>query len=259
MPEPAIAFRDICVSYDGGATLAVDHVTLDIEAGQFVALIGASGCGKTSLLKTVNRLHEPSSGAVILSGADAMAQDASALRRTIGYVFQGVGLFPHFTVGENIAITPKLLGWSAADRQDRVAEVLRLVELPVEMSPRLPSELSGGQRQRVGIARAIAARPRILLMDEPFAALDPLTRDRLGRACRALHESLGLTTIMVTHDMQEAILLADRIVVMRRGRIIADGAPAGLMAHADPDVVEMLALPRRQAERVRQAIGEPAP
>lgn len=256
MPEIAIAFHDVCVSYDG-ERLAVDHVSCEIARGEFVALIGASGCGKTSLLKTVNRLHDASSGEVHVDGDNVAAQDGPSLRRRIGYVFQGVGLFPHLTVAENIAITPDLLGWSEAEKQARVSAALDLVELPAEFAARMPAELSGGQQQRVGLARAMAANPRYLLMDEPFAALDPLTRDRLGAACRALHDRLGLTTIMVTHDMQESILLADRIIVMAQGRVIADGAPRALRETASPDLAEMLELPQRQAARVLEVLRAP--
>ncbi len=247
-----IAFDNVSVSYDGGAHFAVFDLSLEIAGGQFVALVGASGCGKTSMLKTINRLRDPTSGEVRIEG-DAVAKvEPEILRRCIGYVFQGIGLFPHLTIAENIAITPKLLGWTDLDRRARVEELLDLVELPQDFATRLPSQLSGGQQQRVGVARALAARPRILLMDEPFGALDPLTRESLGASCRKLHETLGLTTIMVTHDVQEAILLADRIIVMQAGRIIADGSPQALLSgQQDKPVAELMGLPRRQAERVQ--------
>src|SRR5207302_8619657 len=152
------------------------------------------------------------------------------LRRKIGYVFQEIGLFPHLSVAENIAVTPKLLGWDRKRIDARVANLLGLVDLPLEVAARAPAELSGGQRQRVGVARALAAEPKLMLMDEPFGALDPLTRDALGTDYRSLHDRLSLTTVMVTHDMAEAVLLADRIVVLREGRIVADGRPADLLA-----------------------------
>ncbi len=247
-----ISFDKVSVSYDGGAHFAVHDLTLEIEDGQFVALVGASGCGKTSLLKTINRLHDPTSGSVRIDGEAGASDGPESLRRRIGYVFQGIGLFPHLTIAENIAITPKLLGWSEADRHSRVSELIDLVELPQEFAQRLPAQLSGGQQQRVGVARALAARPRILLMDEPFGALDPLTRESLGASCRKLHETLELTTMMVTHDVQEAILLANRIIVMQAGRIIADGSPQALLSsEQDPQVAELMGLPRRQAERVQ--------
>jgi len=209
------------------------------------------------LLKTINRLVKPDAGVVRIGGEDVTHGDAPTLRRRIGYVFQGVGLFPHLTVAENIAVVPRLLDWSKDDIAERVETLLSLVDLPTDYSSRYPDALSGGQRQRVGVARALAARPQLMLMDEPFGALDPLTRDALGQAYRALHTELGLTTIMVTHDVQEALLLADRIVVMRKGRIIADDTPEVLIrGHSDPDVEALIATPRRQAERVRALLGD---
>jgi osmoprotectant transport system ATP-binding protein len=169
----------------------------------------------------------------------------------IGYVFQGIGLFPHMSVGENIGITPQLLGWPAEEITARIGELLDLVELPRSYVSRLPAALSGGQRQRAAVARAIAARPRIVLMDEPFGALDPITRDSVGSAYRALHDKLGLTTLMVTHDVQEAVLLADRIAVMKSGRLLAHDTPQALMSASDPDVAALMAMPKRQAERIR--------
>ncbi len=180
------------------------------------------------------------------------AADPVRLRRRIGYVFQSGGLFPHISVADNIGITPKLLGTPAAEIAARVDELLDLVRLDrAQYRDRFPHELSGGQRQRVGVARALAAQPRIVLMDEPFGALDPLTRDALGDDYRALHRKLGLTTVMITHDMTEAILLADRIAVMRAGRLLAQGTPAELSASADAYVGELLRTPRRQAERLK--------
>lgn len=235
-----------------GAATAVDKVSLDVPAGQFVALVGASGSGKTTLLKTINRLVTPDAGRVLIDGADAAALDAPSLRRRIGYVIQSIGLFPHLTVAENIGVVPSLMGWPKGEIAPRIAELLQLVDLPAEFASRYPAELSGGQQQRVGIARTLAARPGIVLMDEPFGALDPVTRDALGDAYRRLHTELGLTTLMVTHDMQEALLLADRIVVMRAGKVVADASPHDLMAgHPDPEVERLISTPRRQAERVR--------
>lgn len=237
--------------------VAASDVSLEVEKGSFVALVGTSGSGKTTVMKTINRLIEPDAGEVRIDGASVMATDAPTLRRTIGYVFQGGGLFPHLRVGENIGITPRLLGWNEADVIARIDELLTLVQLPKELGERFPAELSGGQQQRVAVARALAARPRIVLMDEPFGALDPVTRDGLGTAYRALHQSLGLTTIMVTHDIQEAILLSDRIVVLSKGRIIADVAPRDTqLPQEDPEVAALFAVPVAQAERVR-AITHP--
>ena len=235
-----------------GAQAALADVNLTIARGEFTALVGGSGSGKTTLLKTINRLVVPDEGAVRVLGEDAAAVPPHELRRRIGYVFQEVGLFPHLSVGENIAVTPKLLGWDAGRIAQRVANLLGLVDLPLEVKDRPPAALSGGQRQRVGVARALAAEPALMLMDEPFGALDPLTRDQLGADYRALHERLGLTTVMVTHDMGEAVLLADRIVVLRQGRVVADGAAADLLAKAtDEGVRQLLEAPKRQAERLR--------
>lgn len=255
-PDPVIELREVGKSFDGGHRAAVADVSFSIGRGEFVALLGASGSGKTTTLKMINRLVEPDVGQVLVEGAAAGAGPAHILRRRIGYVFQASGLFPHLSVAENIGVTPRLLGWSAEDIRARVVELLDLVGLPADFAGRLPAGLSGGERQRVGVARALAARPGVVLMDEPFGALDPVTRDALGGAYRALHARLGLTTLMVTHDVLEAVLLADRILVMDRGRLIAEGTAAELSAPGvDPRVTALLAVPRRQAERVREAMG----
>ena len=261
---PLIAFTDVSKSFDGGAVKAVDDVSLDVAEGEFLAIVGGSGSGKTTLLRLANRLIDPSSGTVTVAGEDVALSDPIGLRRRIGYVFQSGGLFPHLSVADNIGITPKLLGTPANEIADRVDELLDLVRLDrTQHRDRFPHELSGGQRQRVGVARALAARPRIVLMDEPFGALDPLTRDALGDDFRALHDRLGLTTIMITHDMTEAILLADRVAVMRSGKLLAQGTPTELSDSTDAYVGELLGTPRRQAERLqmllpRQAAGGPA-
>jgi osmoprotectant transport system ATP-binding protein len=239
-----------------GAHAALDGVSLQVAKGEFLALVGGSGSGKTTLLKSINRLVDPDGGRVSVDGADVRATAAPLLRRRIGYVFQEVGLFPHLTVAENIAITPKLLGWDAARAAARVAVLLELVDLPQEVAARPPAALSGGQRQRVGVARALAAEPSIVLMDEPFGALDPITRDALGRDYRALHERLALTTVMVTHDMAEAVLLADRIAVLADGRLLAEGEPRALLETAtDPQVRALLEAPKRQADRLRARLA----
>jgi osmoprotectant transport system ATP-binding protein len=251
-PGSLIDLIHVAKSFDAGRTHALRDVSLSIDARSFVAMVGPSGSGKTTALKLINRLIEPDGGEVRFGGEPVANFDAPALRRRIGYVFQGVGLFPHMTVGENIGITPQLLGWPKPQIAARVDELLDLVELPRSYAARLPSALSGGQRQRAGVARAMAARPEVMLMDEPFGALDPVTRDTLGNAYRALHERLGMTTVMVTHDMQEAVLLADRIVVMSAGRIVADDTPAALMAApSGGEVAALMEMPRRQAERIR--------
>jgi osmoprotectant transport system ATP-binding protein len=249
MAGAAIELSDVAKRY--GAVAALNGVSLSIAAGEFTALVGGSGSGKTTLLKTINRLVVPDSGTVRVLGEDAAAAEPHRLRRKIGYVFQEVGLFPHLTVAENIAVTPKLLGWDARRISGRVANLLGLVDLPLEIAARAPAALSGGQRQRVGVARALAAEPKLMLMDEPFGALDPLTRGALGTDYRALHERLGLTTVMVTHDMAEAVLLADRVVVLRGGCVVADGRPAELLAQTqDEGVRALLEAPKRQAERL---------
>ena len=258
MAGPAIELSGIEKRYGGQAALA--GVTLSVQPGEFTALVGGSGSGKTTLLKTINRLVTPDAGAVRVLGEDVTAAAPHILRRKIGYVFQEVGLFPHLSVAENIAVTPKLLGWDRARIDARVANLLGLVDLPLEVGARAPAALSGGQRQRVGVARALAAEPKLMLMDEPFGALDPLTRDALGTDYRALHDRLGLTTVMVTHDMAEAVLLADRIVVLREGSIVADGKAADLLAQTRDDGVRaLLEAPRRQAERLRARLDGSAP
>jgi len=254
MGPPVIELVGVEKRYGGRA--ALDGVSLSVAQGEFVALVGASGSGKTTLLKAINRLAPVDAGVVRVGGADSRSLPPHELRRRIGYVFQEIGLFPHMSVAENIGVTPRLLGWERPRIDERVESLLALVALPAEAALRAPAALSGGQRQRVGVARALAAEPAVMLMDEPFGALDPLTRDALGADYRALHERLGLTTVMVTHDMAEAVLLADRIVVLDAGRIVADGAPATLMAEAsDPGVRALLEAPRRQAERLRARLG----
>ena len=254
-----IEFRGVAKSFDGGGVFAVDHVDLTVAKGEFCVIVGASGSGKTTLLKTLNRLIEPDAGAILLDGKPITDGPGHLLRRRIGYVFQGVGLFPHLSVGENIGVTPKLLGWTATAIEERVRELLDLVELPQAFAGRAPDALSGGQRQRVGLARALAAKPEVVLLDEPFGALDAVTRDTLGHAYRKIHGALGLTTVMITHDMMEALLLADHIAVMREGRILADGAPHDILtAAADPYVKALVETPRRQAERV-SALAAGAP
>ena len=247
-PGPSVAFDRVTKRYPGGVT-AVDGVTLEVAGGSFVALVGASGSGKSTLLKMVNRLIEPSEGSITIGGEPVEALAPHLLRRRIGYVFQNVGLFPHLSVGENVAIGLRLAG--QRDGSARVAELLDLVELPADFAARMPDALSGGQRQRVGVARALATAPGLMLMDEPFGALDPVTRDGLGAAIRALHERMRLTMIMVTHDMAEALLLADRVLVMEAGRVVADATPAQLLAGEGGAAAQALvAVPREQAKKL---------
>lgn len=245
---PALLRFDGVICRFGDVT-AVGGVTCDIAAGSFVALVGASGSGKSTLLKTVNTLVTATQGRVLFAGEDVAGLKPAQLRRRVGYVFQGVGLFPHFSVAENIAIGPRLTGEKLPPA--RIAELLELVELDPAFASRMPDELSGGQRQRVGVARALAGDPELLLMDEPFGALDPVTRDALGHKVRELHDTFGLTTVMVTHDMAEALLLADRVLVMDGGTLVADETPRSLLAGAGGAVAQRLvSVPRQQAERL---------
>jgi osmoprotectant transport system ATP-binding protein len=245
---PELSFDGIAKSFDEEASFAVAALDMTIEGGSFVALVGESGSGKSTLLKMINRLVEPNSGSISIGGQPIRTEPPAQLRRHIGYVFQNVGLFPHMTVAENIAIIARL---DRVDPGDRVAELLELVGLPQDFAARMPNELSGGQQQRVGVARALSGEPGLMLLDEPFGALDPVTRDQLGDAYRSLHDRLGLTTIMVTHDMAEALLLADRILVMDAGEIVADGTPGHLLTgDAGPIATALIDVPRRQMARL---------
>ena len=244
-----IEFRQVARHY--GTVVAVADASFAVLRGEFVALVGASGSGKSTLFKTVNRLVAPSSGTVLVEGEDTAKIPLARLRRRIGYVFQEIGLFGHMTVGENIAIGPRIAGTPLT--AERIAELLALVELDPGLAARMPAALSGGQRQRVGVARALAGEPHLLLMDEPFGALDPITRAALGEGVRKLHEALGVTTVMVTHDMAEALLLADRVLVMDAGRIVADETPPALLAGEGGDIAQSLvAVPREQARRLAE-------
>ncbi|PPQ41117.1 Choline transport ATP-binding protein OpuBA [Rhodopseudomonas palustris] len=246
-----IAYDSVAKSFGGGRIKAIDGVSLAVQRGELLAIVGGSGSGKTTLLRLTNRLIDADAGAIAIDGRDVRTVDPIALRRGIGMVFQNGGLFPHLGVADNIGITPKLLNWSKRDVAARIDELLGLVRLdPAQHRDRFPHELSGGQRQRVGVARALAARPEIVLMDEPFGALDPLTRDALGEDFRALHDRLNLTTVLITHDITEALLLADRIAVMHRGRLLAQGTPVELSRSTEPYVADLLRTPRRQAQRL---------
>ncbi len=243
--EPALAYEQVSKRY--GGVSALDWVSLKIGRGSFVALVGESGSGKSSLLRLANRLDTPDQGRVLVDGQDVAHGDPIRLRRAIGYVFQNIGLFPHMNVAENIAIIPRLAGDDGVD----VAGALAQVGLPADYAGRRPAQLSGGQQQRVGIARALAGGGKLLLMDEPFGALDPVTRDTLGRTVRDLHDTLGLTTILVTHDMAEALLLAERIIVMAHGKIVADATPREMLSGmAGPEADALVAIPREQAKRL---------
>lgn len=237
-------------SFDGGATYAVRDVSLRVERGETVVLLGASGCGKTTLLKIFNRLIEPTGGRVEIGGRDAASMDVLELRRGIGYVFQDIGLFPHMSVAENVGIVSRLLGTGATERRARALELLGTVGLePSVYADRLPRELSGGQQQRVGIARALAADPELLLMDEPFGALDAVTRDQLQEELLRLQRGMGKTVVFVTHDIFEAVRLGDRIAVMREGAIEQVGTAGELIGRpATAFVGDLFGHAQRQAE-----------
>ncbi|WP_338870788.1 ABC transporter ATP-binding protein [Spirosoma sp. SC4-14] len=210
---------------------AVDGVSLTVGRGETLVLLGTSGSGKTTTLKMINRLIEPTSGSIRVDGIDIQQQSAPELRRRIGYVIQDGGLFPHYTVAEAIASVPKLLGWQTSQIEQRTYELIDKLQLPKTLLSRYPSELSGGQRQRVGVARALAAQPPVVLMDEPFGALDPFTRKHVRRELFGLNELKETTVVLVTHDVNEAVELADRIVLMNNGRIVQTGSPSELTHH----------------------------
>lgn len=240
--------------FDSPGSRAVDNLSLTVREGRLLVLLGESGSGKTTTLKMINRLIEPTSGRIEIDGENVLTSNPVDLRRRIGYVFQGIGLFPHFTVAENVGAVPRLLGWPVIEIDRRVDELLALVGLePLEFRDRSPAELSGGQKQRVGVARALAARPRLMLMDEPFGALDPITRDELQREFTRIRSDLNLTAILVTHDMTEALLLADEIAVMKKGRLVGSGTPHELLAQTqEPYVAALMATPKRQADQLEE-------
>jgi osmoprotectant transport system ATP-binding protein len=250
--DSVITLESVSKIYPNASAPAAHDVTLEVAPQSMLVLLGESGSGKTTTLKLINRLIEPTSGRITLDGEDVLTVDVIALRRRIGYAFQGIGLFPHMTVAENIAVVPHLLRWPQREVAERVDELLDLVGLPpAEYRDRYPRALSGGQRQRVGVARALAARSKVLLMDEPFGALDPITRDELQGELKRLQHALGLTVVLVTHDITEALLLADRIGVMKDGRLLGHDTPARLLAEPPHEyVARLMAMPKRQAARV---------
>jgi osmoprotectant transport system ATP-binding protein len=231
-----VELREVTKRY--GDTVAVDRLSLVVPAGRITVLIGPSGCGKTTSLRMVNRLIEPTSGEILIDGQNVMREDPTLLRRRIGYVIQQVGLFPHQTIAENVATVPKLLGWPEARIRARVDELLALIGFePGRMRKRYPAQLSGGERQRVGVARALAAEPPLMLMDEPFGAVDPIVRERLQNQFLELHRALAITVIFVTHDIDEAIKLGDRVAIMRAGKLVQYSPPGELLAHPANDFV----------------------
>ncbi|HEV2250374.1 MAG TPA: ABC transporter ATP-binding protein [Candidatus Limnocylindria bacterium] len=238
MPErgATVEFREVTKRY--ADQVAVDRLSFTVPAGKICILVGPSGSGKTTSLKMVNRLIEPTSGAILIDGNDVLREEPTALRRRIGYVIQQVGLFPHQTIAENVATVPRLLGWTAGRTHARVAELLALVGLePWRYAKRYPAQLSGGERQRAGVARALAAEPPVMLMDEPFGAVDPIVRDRLQAELLRIQRELGTTILFVTHDIDEAIRLGDRVALMRDGHLVQYAPPGELIAHPADDFV----------------------
>ena len=238
-----------------GDTEVVRSLSLTVAKGELLVLLGGSGSGKTTTLKMINRLIEPTSGDVAIDGRSTTLLEGHVLRRKIGYVFQKIGLFPHMTVSENVATPLLLAGWSRPRIEARIAEMLAMVDLDPAVAHRFPRELSGGQAQRVGFARALAAEPSVMLLDEPFGALDPVTRDKLQQSFLAIRRRLGLTAIFVTHDMVEALLIADRIAIMKDGCLAQIGTPRELLeAPAEEYVEQLFEMPRRQARTVADVL-----
>lgn len=245
---PMVEFKNVSKIYPGGK-VAVENINLRIERGEFVCFIGTSGGGKTTTLRMINGMLIPTGGDITVDGKNIHDIDPIELRRSIGYVIQNIGLMPHMTIRDNITLVPKLLKWPKEKRDAHAKELIKMVELPEEFLDRYPSELSGGQQQRIGVIRALAADQQIILMDEPFGALDPLTREALQRLVKRLQQQMGRTIIMVTHDMDEAIRLADRIVIMDQGHIIQNASPDDVLTHPANEFVANLIGP----ERLRQA------
>ena len=245
-----ILYENITKSYLAGINAVADF-TLSIAEGELLAIIGPSGCGKTTVLKMLNRLVEPTSGRILLNGKDIRTLDPIALRRSMGYVIQQVGLFPHMNILDNIAVVPDILGWPAEKQRTRALELLDLIDMnPAEFAHRYPYQLSGGQQQRVGVLRALAADPAVILMDEPFGAVDPLTRTKLQQELKTLHTRLKKTILLVTHDIDEAFRLADRVLLMQGGQIVQLGKPAELLEHpATSFVREYIGSHRRESCR----------
>lgn len=237
----AIRFEHVSKQFANAPRAAVEDCSFTVRDGSFVVLLGPSGCGKTTLLKMVNRLYEPTAGTIYLQDTDIRQMNVTELRRRIGYVIQQIGLFPHMTVAQNVAVVPNLLKWPAAKTQARVDELLALVDLPpAEYRDRYPAQMSGGQRQRVGVARALAGDPQVILMDEPFGAVDAITRSGLQDEMRHLQRKLKKTILFVTHDVEEALRLADKIVVMRAGRIVQYDTPFVILSQPANEFVYQL-------------------
>lgn len=251
-----IRLDHVSKTFDGGCSYAVKDLSFHVEEGETVVLLGSSGCGKTTTLKMINRLIEPTEGIIEVGGRDVMDQDPVDLRRRIGYVFQGIGLFPHMTIEQNVELVPRLLAWPVKKRRERVRELLDLVGLPPkEYAKRFPDELSGGEQQRVGVARGLSADPAYLLMDEPFGALDALTREILQQELLALKRRLKKTIIFVTHDIFEALLLGDRIVILHKGNLEQIGTKREVLATpATGFVRDLFARPAKQLAEFKDVL-----
>ncbi|VTS12501.1 betaine/proline/choline family ABC transporter ATP-binding protein [Streptococcus pseudoporcinus] len=238
METPIIEYQNVNKIY--GDKIAVDKINLKIMPGDFICFIGTSGSGKTTLMRMINRMLKPSNGKILFKGKDISEFNPVQLRRKIGYVIQSIGLMPHMTIYENITLVPKLLKWSEEDKMAKAKELLKIVELPEDFLDRYPSELSGGQQQRIGVIRALAADQDIILMDEPFGALDPITREGIQDLVKSLQEKMGKTIILVTHDMDEALKLATKIVVMDNGKMVQEASPTALLQKPATEFVEKM-------------------
>lgn len=251
-----IRLNHVSKSFDGGRSYAVKDLSFLVDDGETLVLLGSSGCGKTTTLKMINRLIEASEGVIEVAGKDIIDQDPVELRRLIGYVFQGIGLFPHMTIEQNIELVPRLLGWNQKRRHERTIELLELMGLPPEdYTGRFPDELSGGQQQRIGVARALAADPAYLLMDEPFGALDALSREILQRELMNLKKRLQKTIVFVTHDIFEALLIADRIAILHNGNLQQIGTKREVLKEPSTEFVrDLFAKPARQLADVKDIL-----
>lgn len=255
MATEAIVVKDISKKFNKAGYQALNHVSFTVDEGEFITILGSSGCGKTTLLKMINRLYEPDTGTITLFGEDISTLDPILVRRRIGYVIQQIGLFPHMTVGQNVATVPRLLKWSGEETEPRVKELLELVGLdPAEFTKRYPTQLSGGQQQRVGLARALASSPKIMLLDEPFGAVDAITRTALQDELLGIHGNLGKTFLLVTHDIHEAFRLGSRVMIMDKGEICQFDTPENILRNPSDDFVCSLIESAREQEKFWEEI-----
>lgn len=251
----AIEYQGITKKFKGNDYFSVNHVSAVIDEGEFITILGSSGCGKTTLLKMTNRLYEPTEGKVILFGEDISTVDETVVRRRMGYVIQQVGLFPHMTVEENIGVIPKILKWDKQKIDGRVTELMELVGLdPDEFRKRYPSQLSGGQQQRIGLARALVTDPKIMLLDEPFGAIDAITRLNLQNELKRIHDGTKKTFLLVTHDINEAFKLGNRVMIMNEGRLLQFDTPKNIVQHPSDPFVETLIDSAREQEQFWEAV-----